>query len=51
MAEEVSEWTDLGNNTPEVVVFVGGDNVARFVDVLRYVAVVVESGEIELAVA
>ena len=50
MAEEVGEGARLRNNTSEVVVFVGGNHVAGFANVLRDVAVVVGSGEIELPV-
>ena len=51
VTEEVGERTGLRNRTPEIVVFVGGDNDTGFVNVLCYVAVVVKSWEIELAAA
>ncbi len=50
VAEEVGEITGLRNGTAKIVILVGGGNVARFVDVLRYVAVAVDRWEIELSV-
>ena len=50
MAEEVGKGAGLGNDAAEVVVLVNCDDVAGFINVLRYVAVVVVGGEIELAV-
>ena len=41
----------MGDRAPEVVVLVGGDDVAGFVYVLRDVAVIVVCREVELAVA
>ena len=51
MAEEVGEGTGLRNRAPEVIVLVGGDDVAGFIYVFRDVTIVVECGEVELAVA
>ena len=51
MVEEVGERARLGNNASEVVVFVGGDHVAGFVDVLRDVTIVVVGREVVLPVA
>jgi len=51
IAEEVGKGAGLGDRAPEVIVLVGGDDVAGLVNVLRDVAVVVECREVELAVA
>ena len=51
MAEEVGEGAGLGDRAAEVIVLVGGDHVAGFIYVFRDVAVVIECGEVELAVA
>ncbi len=51
MAEEVGEGAGLGDRAAEVIVLVGGDHVAGFIYVFRNVAVVIECGEVELAVA
>ena len=50
-AEEVGERAGLRNQFPEVIVFVCGDDIARFVNVLRHIAVVVKSREVEQAIA
>ena len=50
VAEDFAEGAGLGDRAAEVIVLVGGDHVAGFIYVFRDVTIVVECGEVELAI-
>ena len=51
MVEEIGEGAGLGNDTAEVVVLVGGGDVAGFIYIFCDIAVVIVCRKVELAVA